>query len=145
MKKLILLGTVLSLAGLAAPRAEAQTLKSGVWKYRTSNHWVKGRCPAPRPGKGKVKLHRTGNRFTLDVMTGMKCSPRSMCYFKGSRKGKLWIASNHATVDKEGGKASNWLKIRVRTNTKLTGNANSEYKHPSGFTCRWGFKFVAIR
>lgn len=145
MKKLILLGTVLSVAVLAAPAAEAQTLKSGVWKYRTSNHWVKGRCPAPRPGKGTVKILRKGKRVTVQILSGMKCQPKSMCLFRGTRKGKLWIASNSAKVDKEGGVAKNWLKIVVRSNRRLTGTANSEYKHPSGFTCKWGFKFVATR
>jgi len=145
MKKLILLGTLLGLTVLCAPVASAQTLKSGVWKYRTSGHWVKGRCPAPRPGKGKVKLVRKGKRLTVQVLTGMKCSPKSMCFFKGSRKGKIWVVSNSAKVDKEGGIATNWLKIVVRTGRRLTGSANSEYKHPSGFICKWGFKFVATR
>ncbi len=141
MKKLILLGTMLSITVLAAPAADAQ-FKSGVWKYKTSGHWVKGRCPAPRPGKGKVKLTRKGSKLQVQVLSGMVCRPKSMCSFKGRRKGKLWVVSNSATVDKEGGKASNWLKFVVRTKKKLTGSANSEYKHPSGFTCKWGFKFV---
>ena len=145
MKQLILLGAMLSITTLAAPAVAAQTLKSGVWKYRTSNHWVKGRCPAPRPGKGKVRILRKGQRFSVKVLSGMKCKPRSMCSFKGNRQGKLWVARNSATVDSEGGKASNWLRFRVRTSRRLTGTANSVYKHPSGFTCKWGFKFVATR
>lgn len=146
MKKLMMLGAMLSIAGFAAPPgAAAQTLKGGVWQYKTSSHWSKGRCPAPRPGKGRVKIKRKGKRFTLLVQTGMTCKPASMCLFKGARKGKLWIASNSATVDGEGGTAKNVLKLVVRTAKKLTGSVISEYKHPSGFTCRWGFKFVATR
>lgn len=145
MNKLILLGTMLSITALPAATASAQTLQSGVWRYQTSGHWVKGRCPAPRPGQGKMKILRKGQTFSVKVLSGMKCSPRSMCFFQGRRQGKLWVASNHAKVDNEGGMARNWLKLRVRTSRRLTGTANSEYKHPSGFTCRWGFKIVLIR
>jgi hypothetical protein len=145
MKKIILLGTVLGVSMAFAPRVEAQTLKSGVWNYRTTNHWVKGRCPAPRPGKGKIKILRTGKQFSVRVLSGMKCKPKSLCFFRGFLKGKLWIASNSAKVDNGGGKARNQLEFRVRTNRRLTGTDHSEYTHPSGFKCQWGFKFVATR
>jgi hypothetical protein len=145
MHKLILFGALASIALMTAPTASAQTLTSGVWKYRTSGHWVKGRCPAPVPGQGKVRIVRKGSRFTVQVLSGMKCSPASMCFFKGSRQGKVWVASNRARVDNEGGRAENVIKLVGRAGRRLTGTVSSAYKHPSGFTCRWGFKVVATR
>ena len=113
---------------------------SGKWHYVTSAHWHKGSCPPPRRGKGVIRIKRKGSKATLEVLSGLKCSPKGMCTCKGSVKGKKVHCSKTMKVDSEGGRANNTFLLTQKTGKLIKGTVSSWYKHPSGFKCTWGFK-----
>ena len=113
---------------------------SGKWHYVTSAHWHKGSCPPPRKGKGLISIKRKGSKVTLQVLSGLKCSPKGICTCPGTIKGKKIHCSKTMKVDNEGGKANNTFHLIQKTETLIKGTVKSWYKHPSGFKCTWGFK-----
>lgn len=124
-------------------RAVAQKSRfSGKWQYSTSAHWHKGRCPAPRKGKGVLRFSRKGSKATLTIVSGMTCRPKGMCTCTGKIKGKQFHCKKTMKVDNEGGKAHNTIKLTQTSGNKMKGSVRSGYAHPSGFKCSWGFKLT---
>lgn len=145
---LITLGLVLAMNGPGPMIPMAKGSKydlTGTFTYQTFGHWKKGVCPSGRSSTGTLKIVQKGKRFTLTVLSGMSCSPASMCSFKGSISGASYKASNQAKVDNEGGVAANTLTFKASSKDAASGKDSSSYKHPSGVKCTWGFDFKLAR
>lgn len=140
--------SILAAAALALiiPGQAAAHDLSGSWSYATSKSWNKGPCPAGGEAKGTIKIKVTKKKtFTLVFESGRVCKPASMCTFTGKVKGKKYLGSNKATVDAEGGKVTNILKLSATSAKAAKGTGTSKYVHPGGMTCRWGSEIALTK
>ena len=94
---------------------------------------------------GVIEISRTGKEYDLVIVSGMTCSPESMCRFKGTFDGQAFVFKNSDTVDKEGGIASNRITLKVVSPKLLKGESRSEYRHPGGYACSWGSNVTLSR
>ena len=144
MKRALLIPMVFAM-GLAAHSARAAEYNlTGQWNYTTSNHWKKGVCPVGKDSTGTCRITQNGDDVILELLTGMVCSPASMCTFAGTVSGNAYTCSNSDTVDEEGGQATNTITFTASSMTEATGTDSSSYEHPK-MTCEWGFDISLSR
>lgn len=135
---------VMALLLAAGPASAATYDLSGTWSFSTSGNWVTGVCPKGADSTGTLQIAQTGDSFTMKILTGMVCSPASMCSYTGTIVGAAYTATNSAVVDNEGGKATNTITFAASSATAATGADSSTYVHPKT-TCTWGFNIVLSR
>ncbi len=111
---------------------------SGVWTYSTGDHRNAGPCPGGTPMAGDLDIAVTAdNAVSLDVLSGATCVPGSMCLYNGAIQAGNVVVGNSATVDDEGGKASNGMVLYFFSEDHGAGRVRSEYVHPGGMACTW--------
>jgi hypothetical protein len=118
---------------------------TGTWSYATSGNWVTGVCPVGKDSSGALEIIQTGDAFTLKLLSGAVCNPASMCSYTGTIAGAVYKASNSAVVDSEGGKVTNTITFTATSVGAASGTGGSQYTHPSGTTCTWGFNITLSR
>ena len=119
----------------------------GIWDYSTGQPSVSGHCPAGLPTRGQLAITydfeapddpenvMEGGPISLDILSGSVCNPASLCHLKGAISGSGIAVGASATVDDEGGRAVVAWSLWFESNQSATGEATSNYTHPSGFTC----------
>jgi len=118
----------------------------GSWAYSTSNQTVSGACPAGPPASGTMSVTPSGGGYEIAFLSGRVCDPASMCVFEGGFDGKTLSGKNGATVDDEGGKATNGLTLTVDLSAgTMSGKGTSTYQHPKGMACSWTYDITAHR
>ena len=118
---------------------------SGTWNYRTSNHRVSGKCPVGTPMAGTLMISKEAAGLGLQVMSGARCEPASMCSYTGEINSGNALFSNVDDVDDEGGMASNAMNIHFSSNEGGWGVVSSSYTHPAGFGCQWTHHITLTR
>jgi hypothetical protein len=142
---MLTLAIALSVSQGPVPAVPKAPNLAGTWTYQTAAHWHKGVCPAGGPRTGRLTIRRRGNQFILVLTSGSACRPTAICRFAGTVHGRIWKASNRATVDNEGGQVKNTLVLRAKDAKHATGTASAIYTHPSGMRCTWGFRVTLRR
>lgn len=110
---------------------------TGTWNYTSSASTVTGMCPPGGPASGTCTISRSGNTYTLKILSGRVCKPSSMCTFTGQLTGNSLTFSNTDIVDSEKGAVTNALGLLVVSNEFIDGRSSSRYVHPQGFECQW--------
>lgn len=110
---------------------------TGTWNYISSASVVTGVCPPGGSASGTCTITKSGDTYTLKILSGRVCKPASMCTFTGQLSGNVLTLSNTDTVDSERGSVTNALGLTVYNNEYITGNSSSRYVHPKGFECHW--------
>lgn len=118
---------------------------SGTWSYSTSNHQVSGDCPAGTPMAGTLSISTDGGAVGLMLETGARCDPAAMCMFDGAVADGAVLVSNTATVDDEGGSATNAMQLFFSSPGAGRGSVSSRYVHPKGFECQWSHDIALWR
>ncbi|MBN2907230.1 MAG: hypothetical protein JXJ18_11025 [Rhodobacteraceae bacterium] len=141
---------------MTAPLPEGQTALdpaaldiSGAWIYTSTNHVVLS-CDFPAPPGPDMSGHMEiaeigGGAVSLTLVTGATCSPDTMCIFDGAIVGNVLNVANSATVDNEGGVASNGLSLIFTAPDRGLGSGVSSYVHPEGYRCNWGYSVTLRR
>ncbi len=110
---------------------------TGTWNYTSSASTVTGMCPPGGPASGTAALTKSGETYTLKIVSGRVCKPASMCIFTGRLTGNTLILSNTDVVDNEKGTVTNALGLQVVNNEFIDGRSSSRYVHPEGHECQW--------
>ncbi len=110
---------------------------TGTWNYTASASVVTGVCPPGGPASGTCTITKSGDTYTLKILSGRVCKPASMCTFTGQLSGNVLTLSNTDTVDSERGTATNALGLLVVSNEFIDGRSSSRYVHPQGYECQW--------
>ena len=110
---------------------------TGTWNYTASASVVTGVCPPGGPASGTCTISKTGDTYTLKILSGRVCKPASMCTFTGQLSGNVLTLSNTDTVDSERGAVTNALGLMVVSNEFIDGRSSSRYVHPQGYECQW--------
>ena len=110
---------------------------TGTWNYTSSASVVTGVCPPGGPASGTCTIIKSGDTYTLKILSGRVCKPASMCTFTGQLSGNVLTLSNTDTVDSERGAATNALGLMVVSNEFIDGRSSSRYVHPQGYECQW--------
>jgi hypothetical protein len=110
---------------------------TGTWNYTASASVVTGVCPPGGPASGTCTITKSGDSYTLKILSGRVCKPASMCTFTGQLSGNSLTLSNKDTVDSERGTATNALGLTVVSNEFIDGRSSSRYLHPQGYECQW--------
>lgn len=110
---------------------------TGTWTYTASASTVTGMCPPGPPASGTAIIAKTGDTYTLKILSGRVCKPASMCTFAGQLLGNTLAFSNSDTVDNERGRVTNALGLLVVNNEFIDGRSSSRYVHPEGNECQW--------
>lgn len=110
---------------------------AGTWNYTASASVVTGVCPPGGPGSGTCTITKSGDTYTLKILSGRVCKPVSMCTFAGQLSGNNLTLSNTDIVDSEKGAVTNALGLLVVSNEFIDGRSSSRYVHPQGFECQW--------
>ena len=110
---------------------------TGTWNYTSSASVVTGVCPPGGPASGTCTITKSGDTYTLKILSGRVCKPASMCTFTGQLSGNSLTLSNTDTVDSERGAVTNALGLMVVSNEFIDGRSSSRYVHPQGYECQW--------
>jgi hypothetical protein len=110
---------------------------TGTWNYTSSASVVTGVCPPGGPASGTCTITKSGDTYTLKILSGRVCKPASMCTFTGQLSGNVLTLSNTDTVDSERGAVTNALGLMVVSNEFIDGRSSSRYVHPQGYECQW--------
>ena len=110
---------------------------TGTWNYSSSASVVTGVCPPGGPASGTCTITKSGDTYTLKILSGRVCKPASMCTFTGQLSGNSLTLSNTDTVDSERGAVTNALGLMVVNNEFIDGRSSSRYVHPQGYECQW--------
>jgi hypothetical protein len=110
---------------------------TGTWNYTASASVVTGVCPPGGPASGTCTIIKSGDTYTLKILSGRVCKPASMCTFTGQLSGNSLSLSNTDTVDSERGTATNALGLLVVSNEFIDGRSSSRYVHPQGYEYQW--------
>jgi hypothetical protein len=110
---------------------------TGTWNYISSASVVTGVCPPGGPASGTCTITKSGDTYTLKILSGRVCKPTSMCTFTGQLSGNILTLSNSDTVDSERGAVTNALGLMVVSNEFIDGRSSSRYVHPQGYECQW--------
>ena len=110
---------------------------TGTWNYTASASVVTGVCPPGGPASGTCTITKSGDFYTLKILSGRVCKPASMCTFTGQLSGNSLTLSNTDTVDNERGSVTNALGLLVVSNEFIDGRSSSRYVHPQGYECQW--------
>ena len=110
---------------------------TGTWNYTSSASVVTGVCPPGGPASGTCTITKSGDTYTLKILSGRVCKPDSMCTFTGQLSGNSLTLSNTDTVDSERGTVNNALGLLVVSNEFIDGRSSSRYVHPQGYECQW--------
>ena len=110
---------------------------TGTWNYSSSASVVTGVCPPGGPASGTCTITKSGDTYTLKILSGRVCKPASMCIFTGQLSGNTLTLSNTDTVDSERGSVTNALGLTVVSNEFIDGRSSSRYVHPQGYECQW--------
>jgi hypothetical protein len=110
---------------------------TGTWNYSSSASVVTGVCPPGGPASGTCTIIKSGDTYTLKILSGRVCKPASMCTFAGQLSGNVLTLSNTDTVDSERGAVTNALGLLVVSNEFIDGRSSSRYVHPQGYECQW--------
>ena len=110
---------------------------TGTWNYISSASVVTGVCPPGGPASGTCTITKSGDTYTLKILSGRVCKPASMCIFTGLLSGNSLTLSNTDTVDSERGSVTNALGLLVVSNEFIDGRSSSRYVHPQGYECQW--------
>jgi hypothetical protein len=130
---------------LVAPINPALIDIVGTWSYTASASSVTGPCPSGPASSGTATNSGGAGGYTLVFISGMVCSPSSMCTYAGTLSGNSLVVSNTAVVDDEGGSATNALGLTVYTNGHISGDGSSRYVHHEGFECHWRYTITLTR
>lgn len=118
---------------------------SGIWAFSSANHTVSGRCPNGTPMVGTLSISQMDGAISLQLLSGAKCDPASMCSYTGEiREGNI-VVSNNDIVDDENGEVTNAMNLFFYSDAKAGGNVSSRYLHPKGFECNWEYNLDLTR
>ncbi|MBW1808927.1 MAG: hypothetical protein JRJ87_12105 [Deltaproteobacteria bacterium] len=133
-RRLVVCVVLVSVLVLGGSALGATYELSGTWNFSNFNHSVTGGCPNGSDATGSLVINQTGDSFTLEFISGMTCSPPSMCLFSGTVSGAEYTGSNTAVVDNEGGVATNTFVLTASSAIEAAGHTVSTYVHPQN---RW--------
>lgn len=140
------LGLFSALAIASSPVAASDGADlSGSWSYTRTAGSVSGMCSAGRPASGLISITQQGSKVALDIESGSTCKPASVCKFAGKLEGKNLSVTNAASVDDEGGKVANSMRLVVISDGSMKGSSSSKYTHPGGFACTWQSQITLSR
>ncbi len=117
---------------------------TGNWNFSISESKVEGVCPMGGNTSGALAIREQDKgTYSMQYLSGMSCSPPSVCILKGTCSGAGCRFSTTVPVDNQGGKVTNTARLRF-SGSSATGSGKSVYRQ-SGMQCSWSYTLTLRR